>query len=68
MSLTRSQKASLDSEFRKGICSLIKDEIIKATSSEEMKNAILNQVNQCIQSELSSIVKPLEEDLGSIKS
>ena len=70
MSLTGSQKASLDSDFRKDIstCTLIKDEIIKAMSSEEMKNAILNQVKQCIQSELNSIVKPLEEDLASIKS
>ena len=37
-------------------------------SSEEMKNAILDQVKQCIQSELNSIVKPLEEYLASIKS
>ena len=67
MSLTRSQKASLHSDFRKDISSLIKNEIIKGMSSEEMKNAILNQVKQCIQSEINSIVKPLEEDLASIK-
>ena len=68
MSVTRSHKASLDVDFKNDISILIKDEIIKAMNSEEMKSAVSNQVKQLIKSELNSIVKPLEDDLASIKA
>ncbi|CAB4033748.1 Hypothetical predicted protein [Paramuricea clavata] len=67
MSVMRSHKASLDADFKNNISTLIKDEIITAMNNEEMKSAISNQVKQLIKSELNSIVKPLEDDLASIK-
>ncbi|CAB3984075.1 Hypothetical predicted protein [Paramuricea clavata] len=68
MSVTRSHKALLDADFKNDISTLIKDEIIEVMNSEEMKSAISNQVKQLIKSELNSIVKPLEDDLASIKA
>ena len=68
MSVTRSHKASLDADVKNDISTLFKDEMIKAMNSEEMKSAISNQVKQLIKSELNSIVKPLEDDLASIKA
>lgn len=69
MSVTRSSsyKASLDSDFKKELSSLIKDEIVKAMICDEMKNAISSQVKDLIQNELASIIKPLEEELVSVK-
>ena len=47
---------------------LIKDEIVTAMNSDKMRTAISNQPNQLFHDELISTIKPLEEELASVKA
>ena len=62
-----SNKKLIDEDFKNELSNLIKDELISAMNSTEMREAIASQVKELIQSEVASFIQPLETELAGVK-
>ena len=62
-----SNKKLIDEDFKNELSNLIKDELISAMNSTEMRKAIASQVKELIQSEVASFIQPLETELAGVK-
>ena len=62
-----SNKKLIDEDFKNELSNLIKDELISAMNSTEMRKAIASQVKELIQSDVASFIQPLETKLAGVK-